>query len=181
MPDHRPDPKKIAFVASPASEAQEAWKRLTARYGQVPGDEAEVVVALGGDGLMLQTLHKYISTGKPIYGMNRGSVGFLMNEFNEDGLLERSGTPNARSIHPLRMRRLSTIHGQRDQDALAINEVSLLRQTSQVAKLRISIDGTRGWRSSSPTACWWQPRPARPPTTSRPTGRSCRSMPPCSP
>jgi len=139
MPDHRPDPKKIAFVASPAPEAQDAWKRLTARYGQVPGDEAEVVVALGGDGLMLQTLHKYISTGKPIYGMNRGSVGFLMNEYAEDGLVERIWNSERSVIHPLLMTTVD-IHGER-QDALAINEVSLLRQTSQVAKLRISVDG----------------------------------------
>jgi NAD+ kinase len=139
MPDHRPDPKKIAFVASPAAEAQEACQRLTARYGNVPGDEAEIVVALGGDGLMLQTLHKYISTGKPIYGMNRGSVGFLMNEYAEDGLVERIWNSERSVIHPLIMTTVD-IHGER-QDALAINEVSLLRQTSQVAKLRISVDG----------------------------------------
>lgn len=139
MPDHRPDPKKIAFVASPAAEAQEACQRLSARYGSVPGDEAEIVVALGGDGLMLQTLHKYISTGKPIYGMNRGSVGFLMNEYAEDGLVERIWNSERSVIHPLLMTTVD-IHGER-QDALAINEVSLLRQTSQVAKLRISVDG----------------------------------------
>ncbi len=139
MPDLRPDPKKIAFVASTAPEAQEACQRLTARYGSVSSEEAEVVVALGGDGLMLQTLHKYISTGKPIYGMNRGSVGFLMNEYAEDGLVERIWNSERSVIHPLAMTTVD-IHGER-QDALAINEVSLLRQTSQVAKLRISVDG----------------------------------------
>ncbi|MDP3548397.1 MAG: NAD kinase [Phreatobacter sp.] len=139
MPDLRPDPKKIAFVASPAPEAQEAYERLAARYGHVAGDEAEVVVALGGDGLMLQTLHKYITSGKPIYGMNRGSVGFLMNEYAEDGLVERIWNSERSVIHPLAMTTVD-IHGER-QDALAINEVSLLRQTSQVAKLRISVDG----------------------------------------
>ncbi len=139
MPDLRPDPKKIAFVASPAPEAQEACQRLIARYGNVSSEEAEVVVALGGDGLMLQTLHKYISKGKPIYGMNRGSVGFLMNEYAEDGLVERIWNSERSVIHPLAMTTVD-IHGER-QDALAINEVSLLRQTSQVAKLRISVDG----------------------------------------
>ncbi|KAF0120028.1 MAG: ppnK [Xanthobacteraceae bacterium] len=88
---------------------------------------------------MLQTLHKYISTGKPIYGMNRGSVGFLMNEYAEDGLVERIWNSERSVIHPLAMTTVD-IHGER-QDALAINEVSLLRQTSQVAKLRISVDG----------------------------------------
>jgi NAD+ kinase len=139
MPDLRPDPKKIAFVASPAPEAQEACQRLAALYGGVSSEEAEVVVALGGDGLMLQTLHKYISKGKPIYGMNRGSVGFLMNEYAEDGLVERIWNSERSVIHPLAMTTVD-IHGER-QDALAINEVSLLRQTSQVAKLRISVDG----------------------------------------
>jgi len=139
MPDLRPDPKKIAFVASPAPEAQEAFQRLSARYGNVSSEDAEVVVALGGDGLMLQTLHKYISSGKPIYGMNRGSVGFLMNEYAEDGLVERIWNSERSVIHPLAMTTVD-IHGER-QDALAINEVSLLRQTSQVAKLRISVDG----------------------------------------
>lgn len=139
MPDLRPDPKKIAFVASPAPDAQEALQRLAARYGNVSSEDAEVVVALGGDGLMLQTLHKYISSGKPIYGMNRGSVGFLMNEYAEDGLVERIWNSERSVIHPLAMTTVD-IHGER-QDALAINEVSLLRQTSQVAKLRISVDG----------------------------------------
>ncbi|MFN3855898.1 MAG: NAD kinase [Phreatobacter sp.] len=139
MPDHRPDPKKISFVASQAPDAQEALARLVARYGSVPADEAEVIVALGGDGLMLQTLHRFIDSGKPIYGMNRGSVGFLMNEYAEDGLVERIWTAERSVIHPLAMTAID-VHGER-RDALAINEVSLLRQSSQVAKLRIMVDG----------------------------------------
>ena len=131
--------EKIAFVASEVGEAQDALKRLSAEYGSAPPPEADAIVALGGDGLMLQTLHKYISTGKPIYGMNRGSVGFLMNEYAEDGLVERIWNSERSVIHPLAMTTVD-IHGER-QDALAINEVSLLRQTSQVAKLRISVDG----------------------------------------
>jgi NAD+ kinase len=138
MPDPLPDPKKIAFVASPAPEAQEAFGRLTQRYGAVATDEADVIVALGGDGLMLQTLHKYISTGKPIYGMNRGSVGFLMNEYAEEALVERIWNAEHSTIHPLIMTTVD-VHGER-RDALAINEVSMLRQTSQVAKLRIVVD-----------------------------------------
>lgn len=139
MPDHRPDPKKISFVASPAPDAQEALASLVARYGSVPADDAEVIVALGGDGLMLQTLHRFIDSGKPIYGMNRGSVGFLMNEYAEDGLVERIWTAERSVIHPLAMTAID-VHGER-RDALAINEVSLLRQSSQVAKLRIMVDG----------------------------------------
>lgn len=139
MTDLRPDPQKIAFVASPAPEAQEASRRLIARYGNVPTEEAEVIVALGGDGLMLQTLHKSISTGLPIYGMNRGSVGFLMNEYAEEALVERIWNSERSVIHPLAMTTVD-IHGER-RDALAINEVALLRQTSQIAKLRIHVDG----------------------------------------
>lgn len=139
MPDHRPDPKKISFVASQAPDAQEALARLVTRYGSVPADDAEVIVALGGDGLMLQTLHRFIDSGKPIYGMNRGSVGFLMNEYAEDGLVERIWTAERSVIHPLAMTAID-VHGER-RDALAINEVSLLRQSSQVAKLRIMVDG----------------------------------------
>jgi len=141
MPDLRPDPKKIAFVASPAPEAQEAFQRLSARYGNVSSEDAEVVVALGGDGLMLQTLHKYISSGKPIYGMNRGSVGFLMSEYAEDGLVERIWNSERSVIHPLAMTTVD-IHGER-QDALAINEVSLLRSSRQTARIEVAVDGKK--------------------------------------
>ncbi|QCI68125.1 NAD kinase [Phreatobacter stygius] len=139
MSDQRPDPPKIAFVASPAPEAQAAFASLAQRYGSVEPDAADVIVTLGGDGLMLQTLHRFISTGKPIYGMNRGSVGFLMNEYIEAGLVERIQAAERSVIHPLAMTTVD-VHGER-HDALAINDVALLRQTSQIAKLRILVDG----------------------------------------
>ena len=92
---------KIAILASDAPEAQEAAEALRARYGDVPLGEADVIVALGGDGVMLQALHATMSTGKPIYGMNRGSVGFLMNEYRPDGLMERLAAAKVETIHPL--------------------------------------------------------------------------------
>ena len=130
---------RIAFTASNRPEAQEARARLALRYGDSPVTEAEVIVALGGDGFMLETFHDNMSTGLPIYGMNRGSVGFLMNEYSEYGLLDRIAAAEEAAIHPLRMT-ATDVHGK-THEALAINEVSLLRQTRQVAKLRISIDG----------------------------------------
>ncbi|GGD10097.1 NAD kinase [Pyruvatibacter mobilis] len=130
---------KIAFVASPHEEAQDAFTRLTHRYGNVDPADADAVVALGGDGLMLQTLHGQLGTDRPIFGMNRGSVGFLMNDYSEEDLPARIEAAEQTTIHPLRMR-------TEDEDgnlheALAINEVSMLRETYQAAKLRISIDG----------------------------------------
>lgn len=139
MPDPMTASPKIAFVASPAPEAQEALKRLDAQYGSLAPEAADVIVALGGDGVMLQTLHRYIDTGKPIYGMNRGSVGFLMNEYVEDDLAARIASAERSVIHPLAMTTVD-VHGER-HDALAINDVALLRQTSQIAKLRIFVDG----------------------------------------
>ena len=130
---------RLAFVASDRPEAQEARGRLAERYGDVGPDKAQVVVALGGDGFMLETLHGHLADGAPIYGMNRGSVGFLMNEYSEDDLLERINAAEQAVIHPLRMR--ATGADGQTHDALAFNEVSLLRQTRQTAKLRISIDG----------------------------------------
>ncbi len=137
----KPDRKfeKIAFVASDHPEAQEALARLTKQYGNVPPETADAIVALGGDGLMLQTLHKHMHDEIPIYGMNRGSVGFLMNEYREDDLLARLEGAEISCIHPLVMR-ARDIHGDVHED-LAINEVSLFRQTHQAAKLRILIDG----------------------------------------
>ena len=129
---------KIALLASDAPEAREAADVLGARYGDVPIGEAEIVVALGGDGLMLSALHQTMSTGKPIYGMNRGSVGFLMNEYRPDGLTERLAAAKIETIHPL----LATVTDENGTSrAHAINEVSLLRQSYQAAKLRISVDG----------------------------------------
>jgi NAD+ kinase len=131
--------ERLAFVASPTEDARQAAATLMRRYDHVPPDEADVVVALGGDGLMLQTLHRFMHAGKPIYGMNRGTVGFLMNEFREDGLLERLENTKRSIIHPLMMEAVDT-EGRRHQ-ARALNEVYMLRQTHQTAKLRISIDG----------------------------------------
>jgi NAD+ kinase len=137
----KPEPfvTRLAFAASERPEALEARERLIARYGEADEGEAQVIVALGGDGFMLETLHRHIAAPKPIYGMNRGSVGFLMNEYSEDGLLERINAAERAAIHPLTMVAVDSRRAQ--HRALAINEVSLLRQTRQTAKLRISIDG----------------------------------------
>lgn len=131
---------KIAFVASETEEATEAFRRLTERYGNVPAEQADAIVALGGDGLMLQTMHRHLTSRIPIYGMNRGSLGFLLNNYREDSLLDRLEKAEINVIHPLRM----TAHDVRGEthQALAINEVSLFRQTYQAAKLKIAIDGT---------------------------------------
>ncbi|WP_029005126.1 NAD kinase [Azorhizobium doebereinerae] len=131
--------ERIAFAASQTSEAEAARARLIKRYGAVEEDAADVIVALGGDGLMLQTLHRFRDRGVPIYGMHRGSVGFLMNTFREDDLHGRLAAATHVIIHPLVMTALD-VHGVH-HTAPAINEVSLLRQTYQAAKLRISIDG----------------------------------------
>jgi len=136
--------KRIAFVASPSPEAERARERLVARYGTVALGAADVVVALGGDGLMLQTLHRLMSSGTPIYGMNRGTVGFLMNEFHEDGLIERLSAAETTVIHPLLMRARDT--EGREHEYRALNEVSLFRQSYQASRLRILIDGTERLR-----------------------------------
>lgn len=114
-----------------------ALEALRAQYGDA-GDDASVIVALGGDGFMLQTLHLFLRRGVPIYGMNFGSIGFLMNEYREDGLPERLEAATPAQIHPLLMR--AEAHGEWTE-VLAFNDVSLLRQTRQTAKLRISVDG----------------------------------------
>ncbi|MGY3534859.1 MULTISPECIES: NAD kinase [Bradyrhizobium] len=129
---------KIAFVASASSEAQAALEQLTAMYGNHPAADADVVVALGGDGLMLQTLHANMRSGKPIYGMHRGTVGFLMNEYSTHDLRTRLAASRESLINPLLMR-ATDIHGAVHLHH-AINEVALFRQTYQVAKLRILID-----------------------------------------
>ncbi len=130
---------RIAFVASTTAEALEARVRLVKRYGDTAPDDADVVVALGGDGLMLQTLHRFMTSGKPIYGMHRGTVGFLMNDFHEDRLPERLAEAETTLIHPLLMCAMDA-RGQR-HESHAINEVSLFRQTYQAARLRVLIDG----------------------------------------
>ena len=129
----------ISFVASDTPEAEAALAKLVERYGNADPADAEVIVALGGDGLMLQTLHRFLGTGKPIYGMNRGSVGFLMNEFKERGLRKRLEAAQRSVVHPLTMQAVDR-NGATVQ-ARAINEVSLLRRSYQAAKLRISVDG----------------------------------------
>ncbi|WNJ92750.1 NAD kinase [Bosea sp. 685] len=129
----------ISFVASETPEAEAALLKLADRYGNADPATADVIVALGGDGLMLQTLHRFLGTGKPIYGMNRGSVGFLMNEFRERGLTKKLEAAQRSVVHPLSMRAVDQ-NGDVVQ-AKAINEVSLLRRSYQAAKLRLSVDG----------------------------------------
>jgi NAD+ kinase len=136
MPQRR---DRIAFVTSAVPQADTAREALMQRYGEMDPAEADVIVALGGDGLMLQSLHKFMPSGKPIYGMNRGTVGFLMNEYHEDSLRERLAAAEESVIHPLAMCAIDahgTIHTGR-----AINEVSLFRQTNQASHLRILVDG----------------------------------------
>ena len=128
----------IAFVASAAPDAQAALKGLQDRYPNVAPEDADVVVALGGDGLMLQSLHDSMGTAKPIYGMNKGTVGFLMNEFREEDLFERLDAAKRSVVHPLLMVAWDVMGVA--HTARAINEVSMLRQTYQAAKLRVSVD-----------------------------------------
>ncbi len=130
---------KIAFLASEAPIAQQARAELAARYGDVAPAEADLIVALGGDGFMLQTLHATQAYAVPVYGMNRGTVGFLMNEYRADDLPARLATAEVAAINPLSSTAVTvdgTIH-----HSLAINEVSLLRAGPQAAKLRILVDG----------------------------------------
>lgn len=134
-----PKASRITFLASESEAAQAALAKLSAIYGSAPLEEAEVIVALGGDGFMLQTLHATQAMGVPVYGMNCGTIGFLMNEYSEEGLRERLEVAEEEVINPLSMRATradGTVH-----EALAINEVSLLRAGPQAAKLRITIDG----------------------------------------
>jgi NAD+ kinase len=129
----------FAFVSSDAPDAREAAERLGARYGQADVERAETIVALGGDGFLLQTLRETMGSGKKVYGMNRGTVGFLMNEFSEEGLADRIAAAVPETIRPLEMRTVDA--DGRVETALAINEVSLFRQSYQAAKVCISIDG----------------------------------------
>jgi NAD+ kinase len=131
--------KAIAFIASSGDEARTARARLEARYNGVPPDKADTIVALGGDGFMLQTLHAFMNKGTPIYGMNCGSVGFLMNEFAEDDLPDRLNAAVVTAVHPLAMKARDA--AGKAMSAYAINEVSVFRQSYQAAKLRIAIDG----------------------------------------
>src|SRR5437762_10061885 len=130
---------RIAFVASTSAEAQQSRAVLAERYGDADPHSADIIVALGGDGLMLQTLHRFMATGKPIYGMHRGTVGFLMNEYHPDHLPQRLAKARVTVIHPLLMR----AHDNEGETVQfhAFNDVFLYRQTYQAARLRILVDG----------------------------------------
>lgn len=130
---------RVSFVSSGTPEADEATKRLRARYGEAGFENASIIVALGGDGLMLQTLHRTMTNRLPVYGMNFGSVGFLMNAFEEEGLIERLVAARPTHIYPLAMR-VRDVDGS-EHSALALNEVSLFRASFQAAKIEIVIDG----------------------------------------
>jgi NAD+ kinase len=131
--------QSLCFTASPSPEACAAREELIALYGQAPLEEADVVVALGGDGFMLQTLHGTMNSGKRVYGMNRGSIGFLMNDYRVDNLPDRIDSAVENAFHPLQMK--TTNADGSTSIALAINEVSLFRQSYQAAKLRVEVDG----------------------------------------
>jgi NAD+ kinase len=129
---------RIAFVASPRPEARQAMLRLRHIYGSVPENEADVIVALGGDGLMLETLRRHMNDSIPVFGLNQGTIGFLMNDYLETDLQERIAAAKASIIHPLRMKAIA-LDGKVHEN-VAINEVSMLRQTHQTARLRIFVD-----------------------------------------
>jgi len=131
--------KKIACIADTTESAASAFSILSRRYDFVDVKDADVIVVLGGDGFMLHNLHQYMDLGVPFYGMNCGSVGFLMNAFDDEGLLVRINAARAEKMFPLDMD-VVDVHGK-IHHALAVNEVSLLRQTKQAAHLRISLDG----------------------------------------
>jgi NAD+ kinase len=132
-------PRRAAILAGQSTEAQKARAALVARYGSAAEEEADMVVALGGDGFMLETLHRFLRRGLPVYGMNRGSVGFLMNDYREDDLPARLAAAQTAIVHPLRM--VALRDNAPSVEALAINEVSLLRESRQAAKIRILVDG----------------------------------------
>ncbi|MEA2702323.1 MAG: kinase [Actinomycetota bacterium] len=132
--------ERLAFVVSGAAGTQQGLDKLRRRYGDVEPEDADVIVAVGGDGFMIETLHRFLSIDAPIYGMLGGTVGFLMNTYGEEGLLERVQAAELSVLHPLRM--VATSADGATVNALAINEVSLLRQTRQAAKIRITVDTT---------------------------------------
>ncbi len=131
--------ERICFLASEAEEAQEAMRGLRQCYGHVKAEQADVIVALGGDGFMLHTLHDTMEIDTPVYGMNRGTVGFLLNDYDPENLPARLARARCAVINPLRMTAID--HTGTRSEALAINEVSLLRETRQAAKIRIVLDG----------------------------------------
>jgi len=131
--------KRIAFVAATSAPARAALRELQRAYGTVAPAKADAIVALGGDGFMLETLHRHLRKRVPIYGMHRGSVGFLMNNYSVDDLPGRLARAMPVTLNPLRMT-TETVSRRRRQ-VLAFNEVSLLRETRQTAKIRISLNG----------------------------------------
>jgi NAD+ kinase len=128
---------KIAFVATDTTQAKKARAAFQSRYEHVSSTKADVIVAIGGDGFMLETLHRFMKRGVPIFGLNQGSVGFLMNEISGD-LIDRVAAAESVTLHPLQMT-VKTANGK-TRRAIAVNEVSLLRETYQAAKIRITID-----------------------------------------
>ncbi|MAG98475.1 MAG: NAD kinase [Alphaproteobacteria bacterium] len=129
----------LAFVASPTREARRGRRQLASRYPHVPPKEADIIVAIGGDGFMLQTLRRHMKRSVPVFGMNLGTVGFLMNAYAEEDLYDRLAVAQAVQLHPLRMIAVRADGSRRT--ALAVNEVALLRQTRQASRLRITVDG----------------------------------------
>tara|TARA_Y100000994_G_scaffold228485_1_gene212778 strand:+ start:92 stop:859 length:768 start_codon:yes stop_codon:yes gene_type:complete len=132
------DDKRIAFLASTSEEAQSAFADLVKRYKNIPADEADAIVALGGDGFMLRVMHDYKDANKPIYGMNRGSVGFMMNAYTPDDLPARLARAEPVTLRPLVMTTI-TMSGKKEE-AIAINDVSLFREIQQAAKIKITVD-----------------------------------------
>ncbi|MCB9988618.1 MAG: NAD kinase [Rhodospirillales bacterium] len=132
-------PDKIHFHASPSDDAQNALKDMERLYGQSTPEDADVIVALGGDGTMLEALHKFHPLDKPIYGMNRGSIGFMLNPYRAENLLDRLANAQSVTLHPLKM--VARTGDGKDVEALAFNEVSLLRQERSAAKIGVSVDG----------------------------------------
>ena len=129
----------IACVASRSPEAQAGLSALAKRYALTTVDRADVIVALGGDGFLLHTMHAHLETGLPFYGMNRGTVGFLLNEFTPDNLPERLNAARRQTLHPLSM--TATTTAGETHTALAFNEVALLRYSQQSAHIRVCING----------------------------------------
>jgi NAD+ kinase len=130
---------KLAFSAAPTAEAKRALEALEQRYGRHTPDSADVIVPLGGDGFMLETLHAHLALAKPIYGMNLGTVGFLLNSFNQNDVPNRIERAQRVALYPLRMR--ACLGDGSTVEAIGINEVSLYRESRQAAYLSISIDG----------------------------------------
>ncbi|HEX3125469.1 MAG TPA: NAD kinase [Rhodanobacteraceae bacterium] len=133
------DHPAIAFVASKTGEAQAALSVLRGRYTEAPLEKAEIIVALGGDGFMLRTLHRHMAVNRPVYGMKLGTVGFLMNQFHAENLTERLARAQPTTLKPLVMQAVS--ESGNTVTSLAFNEVSLLRQTKQAAHIRVSLNG----------------------------------------